>query len=138
MPSPISAYTLEHQPFPTVMREPEGGEGRPAFTLLESFAREETVVLVEAHPIWEYAEDGEPTDAVFDVVAAYTGDPATSNPATSLVSVPVAHHTVRRFMVGIPGGHKLVVYPEDPERGANIVSAAPDSYLTVTLVDYWA
>jgi hypothetical protein len=138
MPTPLSAYTLAHQPFPTRMPEPAAGEGRPAFTLFESFAKEETVVLVEAHPVWEYVEAGEPTDAVFEVVAAYTQDQVTADPATAVVSVPVSHGTERRFLMGIPGGHTPVVYPADPERGSHIVSAAPDSYLKVTVVDYWA
>lgn len=138
MPSPLAAYTLDHQPFPSQMRSAADGEGIPAFPILESFAKEETVVLVEARPHWEYGDGGAPTDAVFDVVAAYPSDPELTNPATSLGSVRVPHGTSRRFLMGIPGGHKLVVHPADQGRGGQIVGAAADSFMKVTLVDYWA
>jgi hypothetical protein len=138
MPSPLSAYSREFNPFPTQFTKSESGEGRAAFTIMESFAKEETVLLIEARPHWEYDDGGEPTDAVFDVVAAYSQDMDTTNPATSLATVTIPHGRSRRFMIGIPTGHKLVVYPADEARGGQIVGAAADSYLTSTIVDYWA
>jgi hypothetical protein len=41
-------------------------------------------------------------------------------------------------VVGIPNGHKLVAYPADPDRAAQVVGAAQDSVLRVWVVDYWA
>lgn len=136
MPSPMSPYSLDFRPFPSQMKGEESGDSHPAFTVFESFAKEETVVMVEARPHWEYADDGQPCAAIFDVVAAYTEEPDLSNPATSLSRVVCPHGSTRRFMVGIPGGHKLVVYPDDASR--ILTGAAHDSFLTATVVDYWA
>ncbi|HSM03690.1 MAG TPA: hypothetical protein VK858_03675 [Longimicrobiales bacterium] len=127
-----NATNLVFNPFPHSLRASSQGEGRAAFTVFESFAKEETVVLVEAQPEW----GGEDVpDVVFDVVAAYTQDPDAANPATSLTTVRVPQGTTRRFLVGIPGGHKLVLYPETP-------GFAPGEdgggRLVVTVVDYWA
>lgn len=134
MPAPPGALTLEFDPFPCELTAPPGGEGRPAFTLFESFAREETVVLVDAIPGWAGA--AEPPAVVFDVVAAYATDPGTSNPATSMGTVRVPHGSRRRFLIGVPGGHKLVLYPE--EAGWTPEGATSQGRVSVTVVDYWA
>lgn len=138
MPSPATAYSHEMRPFPAPPAESPDGDGRAACTLLESFAKEETVVLVDAHLEWDYDDDGLPTDAVFDVVAAYTDEADRVNPSTSMGSVHMAHGTSRRFLIGIPGGHKLVVYPTDASRAPHIRSGGEASHLTTVIVDYWA
>ena len=132
----MSPYTLDFRPFPSQMKGEQSGDSRPAFTVFESFAKEETVIMVEARPHWEYRDGGSPCAAVFEVVAAYPNDPDLTNPATSLTSVVCRHGSARRFLVGVPGGHKLVVYPEDASRV--LTGAAQDSFLTATVVDYWA
>ncbi len=126
-----NATSLVFDPFPQAFRSSAHGEGRAAFTVFESFAKEETVVLVEARPEWAGSEV---PDVVFDVVAAYTQDPDAANPSTSLTTVRVPQGTTRRFLVGIPGGHKLVLYPEVP----GFAPAEGGGRLTVTVVDYWA
>jgi len=138
MPSPAGAFVREFSPFPTQFRTGPAEDGRAAFTVLENFAREEVVAVVEARPHWEYGDEGEPTHTVFDVVAAYAHDPHSVNPATSLSRLVALHGESRRFVVGIPNGHKLVVYPGDPSRGDAVVGAAQDSVLRVSVVDYWA
>lgn len=138
MPSPLNAFLREFSPFPSLFRSSEQEEGRAAFTVLENFAREETVALVEARPHWEYGDGGAPTHAVLDVLAAYRHDPHAANPATSISRVVALHGETRRFVIGIPNGHKLVVYPADPGRAAQVVGAAQDSLLRVSVVDYWA
>ena len=134
MPEPPGALTLTFDPFPKELTGPTGGDGRPAFTLFESFAREETVVLVDAVPGWT-GQGGAPA-VVFDVVAAYPTDPDTANPATSMGTVRVPHGTRRRFLIGIPGGHKLVLYPEDSAWTPG--GSTGEGWVKVTLVDYWA
>lgn len=139
MASPMNAFQREFSPFPSLFRT-SGGEdaGRAAFTVLENFAREETVALLEARPHWEFEDGGEPVAAVFDVVGASREDPHAVNPATSVSRVVALHGETRRFVMGIPHGHKLVVYPADPTRTAAVVGAAQDSILRVSVVDYWA
>lgn len=139
MASPLNAFQKEFSPFPSIFRSSARDEtGRAAFTVLENFAREETVALLEARPHWEFADGGEPLAAVFDVVAACREDPHGANPATSVSRVVALHGETRRFVMGIPHGHKLVVYPADPDRTAAVVGAAQDSVLRVSVVDYWA
>jgi len=138
MPTPSSLLAYDSSPFPSLFKSTEEPGAREAFTLVENFAREEMVVLVDARPHWEYRDGGGRTPAVFDVVAAYAGDADTVNSATSLTQVTVAHSQARRFVMGIPSGHKLVVYPGDPARASKVVGAAQDSYVRVTIVDYWA
>jgi hypothetical protein len=133
MPGTPGILTLEFEPFPAELAEPAAGEGRAAFTVFESFAKEETVVLVDVRPGWS---GDEPPAVVFDVVAAYPEDPHSANPSTSLSSIRVPHGTSRRFLVGIPGGHKLVLYPESAEWKPSGSSAT--GRLSVTVVDYWA
>jgi hypothetical protein len=128
-----NATSLVFDPFPHALRSSAHGGGRAAFTIFESFAKEETVVLVEAFPEWAGTEV---PDVVFDVVAAYTQDPDTANPSTSLTTVRVPQGTIRRFLVGIPGGHKLVLYPEAP--AFTPAEGSRGGRLTVTVVDYWA
>jgi hypothetical protein len=138
MPSPATAFVHELRPFPTEMTSSSDGEGRPAYTLFESFAREETVILVETVVDWNVSDDGDPPDAVFDVVAAYAQDAQRVNPSTSMFSVPVHNHGSRRFLVGVPGGHKLVVYPADASRAPALQPGSDRGYLRTTIVDYWA
>lgn len=136
MPGPPGAFTLEFDPFPYKLYGSSGGEGRPAFTLFESFAREETVLLVEAVPGWTKARAAEPPAVIFDVVAAYPADPDTANPSTSMGTVRVVHGSRRRFLIGVPGGHKLVLYPE--EAGWTPDGSNAEGRIAVTIVDYWA
>ena len=138
MPSPASAYSHELRPFPTEMTASDDGEGRAAYTLFESFAREETVILVETIVDWTVADENDPSHAVFDVVAAYTQDGLRVNPSTSMFSVTVPNHGSRRFLIGVPSGHKLVVYPADAAQAANLQPGSDRGYLRTTIVDYWA
>jgi len=133
MPIESTTPTLTFDPFPHDFRHSTQGEGRSAFTVFESFAKEETVLLVEAHPGWTGADA---PDVIFDVLAAYTQDPDAANPATSLTTVRVPQGRTRRFLVGVPGGHKLVLYPE--AQGWTSGDGAHEGRLTVTVVDYWA
>lgn len=133
MPGSPSPLTLEFEPFPLELAAPSEGDGRPAFTVFESFAREETVVLVDVRPGW--AGD-DPPAVVFDVVAAYPDDASSANPATSMSRVRVPHGTTRRFLIGVPGGHKLVLYPEVADWTPSGSSAT--GRLSVAVVDYWA
>lgn len=136
MPSPATAYSHEERPFPA--RFASSDDGRPAYSIFESFAKEETVVLVEAYLEWSMSDGGGPMDAVFDVVSAYADDPDRVNPSTSMGSVRLPHGTFRRFLVGVPGGHKLVVYPAQPDRAGAIEAGVGDSFLRTVIVDYWA
>lgn len=131
MPAPPGGLTLTFDPFPSELSE-ASEEGRSAFTLVESFAREETVVLVDVVPGWTGGEA--PPAVIFDVVAAYSTDSETANPATSMGTVRVPHGTRRRFLVGIPGGHKLVLYPEDATWTPT--GSTAEGRVTVALVDY--
>lgn len=92
------------------------------------------MLLVDATPGWAGAS--EPPAAISDVVAAYLLDPDTADPATSMGTMRAAHGRLRRFPVGVPGGHTLVLYAE--EAGWTPKGAKADWRVALSLVDYRA